>query len=331
MTAAIDQTGLRADFAACTAFMRRRGAVVYAMPRMLLPPDRRPYCDAVQAFTIYADKLIDDPRVPVADRRRRYQDYSRAVLALLETGDPDRWDGPRSPEDTVGRHLARAFAHFTRVWDVPPESVRRLLDTMAGDAEATEYPTFADLDQYIRGTGVPYIHWINALLGRRAHTSEVAREKAAAAIFGLALTDNLQDLAEDLTAGRLCLPVEDLRAFGLDRDDLARAVREWRMPGPVRDLVRFEADRAYRYLEQADGWWRTADPVARELPRQYVRLTLHTLRRTVGAEYDLFAPRRRARLTWGARACAGFALGYGRARVRWSARLPDRRPRPASN
>lgn len=331
MTVLTEQARLRGDFAACTAYMRQCGPVVYAMPRMLLPPERRPYCDAVQAFTIHADKLIDDPRVPAADRRRRYGDYTRAVLALVEDGDPEPLSALRSPEDAIGRHLARAFAHFMRVWDVPPASVRQLLENMAGDAEATEYPAFADLERYIRGTGVPYIHWINALLGRRAHTSEEAREKAADAIFGLSLTDNLQDLAEDLESGRLCLPVEDLRAFGLHRDDLVRAVRQRRMTGPMRDLVRFEADRAHRYLAQADGWWRTADPAARELPRQYVRLTLYNLRLVVGTEHDLFAPRWRARATWGTRAVAGFTVGYSRAGLRRLARLPDRRPRPAAN
>jgi phytoene/squalene synthetase len=331
MTAsAIGQAGLRDDYAACKAFMRGCGAVVFAMPRMLLPPDRRPYCDAIQAFTIHADKLIDDPRVPAADRVTRYQSYARAVLALLD-GDPDPWDGPPSPEEAAGRRFARAFADFTRVWDIPPESVRQLLDNMAGDADVTEYPAFADLERYIRGTGVPYVLWVNALLGRRAHASERAREQAAAAIFGLQLADNIRDLAEDLGGGRLCLPTEDLRAFGLDRGDLERAVRERRMTGPMRDFVRFQADRACRYLEQAGDWWQLADPVARELPRQYVRLTLYTLRQSVGTSHDLFAPQRRARLMWGTRAGAGFAFGYSRACGRRITRLPARRPQPTSN
>ncbi len=331
MSSAIDQAGLRDDYAACEAFMRRCGAAVYAMPRMLLPPSRRPYCDAIQAFTIHADRLIDDPHVPAADRVTRYDAYARAVLALVNGDDPDPWDqAPASREDTVGRQLARAFAHFTRVWDVPAASVQQVLETMTSDAHVTEYPSFADLERYIRGTGAPYILWVNALLGRRAHTSEVARERAVAAIFGLQLMDNLRDLEEDLAGGRLLLPVEDLRAFGLDRSDLVQAVSDRRMTGPVRDLVRFQADRARRYLERARGWWQLADPVARELPRQYVRITLCVLRQSVGSQHDLFATARRTRLAWGAAAGTSFALGCARASARRLARLPARRIRPSS-
>ncbi|NSC19864.1 phytoene synthase [Streptomyces albus subsp. chlorinus] len=326
MSSAIDRAGLRDDYAACRAFMRRCGAMAYAMPRMLLPPDRRPYCDAVQAFTIHADKLIDDPRVPAGDRVARYKSYTRAVLTLLEDGHSDPWEAePASREEAVGRQLARAFAHFTRVWDVPPDSVRTLLENMAGDAHVTEYPAFSDLERYVHGTGVPYISWVNALLGPRAHASEAAREHAAAAIFALQLTDNLSDLEEDLAGGRLCLPLEDLRAFGLQRDDLVRAVRERRMPEPVRDLVRFEADRACRYLEKAEDWWRMADPVAQELPRRYVRVTRYHLRLTVGPRYDLFAPRWRPRLTWGTCMWTSLALGYSRVCAR-RVTTPQTRP-----
>ncbi|WP_407561923.1 squalene/phytoene synthase family protein [Streptomyces sp. 184] len=328
MTSAIDRAGRREDYAVCEAFMRRRGVLVYAMPRMLLPPGRRPYCDAIQAFTIHVDALIDDPRVPAADRVTRYAAYARDVLALLDGDDP--WDRPPgSREDAVGRRLARAFAHFTRVWEVPPGSVRQFLATMASDAHVTEYASFADLERYIRGSGVPYILWVNALLGRRAHGSQAAGNGAVAAIFGLQLVDNLRDLEEDLAAGRLGLPLEDLRTFGLDRPALVRAVRERRPTGAVRELVRFEADRALRYLEQAGTWWQSADPVVRELPRQYVRMTRYALRQAVGARHDRFPPSRRARLGWGAALGGSLAFGCARASARRLARPPARRSRPS--
>lgn len=329
MSSAIDRAGRRDDYAACEAFMRRRGVLVYAMPRILLPPGRRPYCDAIQAFTIHADKLIDDPHVPAADRVTRYNAYRRDVLALLNGDDP--WDRPpESRQEAVGRQLARAFAHFTSIWEVPRSSVEQFLATMASDAHVTEYASFADLERYIRGSGVPYVLWLNALLGRRAHVSEVARDRAVAAVFGLQLVDNLCDLEEDLAAGRLGLPLADLRAFGLDRSALVRAVRERRPTGPVRELVRFEADRARRYLELADDWWQSADPVVRELPRQYVRMTLYALRQSVGARHDVFPPARRTRLGWGTALCGSLAFGYARASARRLARPPARRARPSS-
>ncbi|MGC9498388.1 squalene/phytoene synthase family protein [Streptomyces sp. WG7] len=303
---------LRRAYAACESFLRRNFVKHYFLLRQLLPPGRRPYWDAVLTFSIHVDTLIDDARVPVAERVTRYDAYLRDLFALLDGEDP--WTGPpQSRQDDLGRTSARAFAHFTRVWDIPRSSVQLAATSIAADLHVTEYASFPDLERHIRRTGGEYNLWLNALLGPRAHHSEEAKEHAMAAILGLQLTDNLRDLREDLADGRLFLPLADLRAFGIDRAELEAAARDRRMTDGLRDLARFEAERARGYLDRAADWWRWADAGARELPRQYVRMAGYILRQVAHSRHDVFhAPALRGRLACMTSSGASLTLGYAR-------------------
>ncbi|MFH9816640.1 squalene/phytoene synthase family protein [Streptomyces sp. NPDC017230] len=299
-------------YAACGSFLRRNFVAHYFPLRQLLPPGRRPYWDAILALSIHVDDLIDDARVPVPERMVRYDAYTRDFFALLDGQDP--WTGPPSSrQDRLGRAFGRAFAHFTRVWDIPRESVELALTNIGADLRVTEYASFADLERHIRGTGGEHNMWLNALLGSRAHHSEEAREHAVSALLGLQLTDNLRDLREDLADGRLFLPLDDLKAFGLDRAELEAAARDRRMTDRLRDLARFEAERARGHLDRAADWWRWADADARELPRQYVSMARCVLRQVPHSRHDVFhAPALRGRLACVTAAGAGLALGYAR-------------------
>ncbi|MFH9734760.1 squalene/phytoene synthase family protein [Streptomyces sp. NPDC017260] len=299
-------------YAACESFLRRDFVKHYLPLRQLLPPGRRPYWDAILAFSIHVDNLIDDARVPVPQRTVRYDAYTRDFFALLDGEDP--WTGPPSSrQDRLGRTFARAFAHFTRVWDIPRDSVRPALTNIAADLRVTEYASFPDLERHIRSTGGEHTLWLNALLGSRAHRSEEAREHAVSALLGLQLTDNLRDLREDLADGRLFLPLDDLKAFGLDRAELEAAAQDRRMTDSLRDLVRFEAERARGYLDRAADWWRWADAGSRELPRQYVSMARCVLRQVPHSRHDVFhPPALRGRLACVTAAGAGLALGYAR-------------------
>jgi phytoene/squalene synthetase len=62
----------------------------------------------------------------------------------------------------------------------------------------------------------------------------------------LQLAEHWQDVAEDLANGRVYLPAEDLARFGCTEADLARPAAGM----AVRDLMRFETDRAAGLLDQ---------------------------------------------------------------------------------
>jgi phytoene/squalene synthetase len=62
----------------------------------------------------------------------------------------------------------------------------------------------------------------------------------------LQLAEHWQDVAEDLTNGRVYLPAEDLKRFGVTETHLAAPAANL----AVKDLMRFETGRAARLLDQ---------------------------------------------------------------------------------
>ena len=89
------------------------------------------------------------------------------------------------------------------------------------------------------------------------------------------LTNVLRDVAEDLDAGRLYLPADELARFGLDR----RALERRRATPEFVALMRFQITRA-RALFAA------ADPVVGLFPRDGSRLTVRLLQRTYAGILD---------------------------------------------
>ena len=103
---------------------------------------------------------------------------------------------------------------------------------------------------------------------------------------GLQLVNFIQDPPRDLALGRVYLPQEDLRRFGLRDDDLAGPLRK-----PVAALLRFEAERARSLLE-------ARLPLARALGGRpgtsialYARGGLAALDALERADWDVFSAR----------------------------------------
>jgi phytoene synthase len=330
----IDAAGLRDPhlvraYTTCDTFLRRHDSAAHPVARVLLPPGRRPYWDAILAFATYVGDLVGDPDRSTAERLTRYETFEREFLLLLDGDDlpparrPDGFATGRPPPPFLGRQLTYAFEHFVRTWGIPAASVRRYLTTIRNDLHVTEYPRYADLAGYVEGVCGQGTRWGNALL---EPWHEQAEHHAVSASFGLQLTDYLWDLREDLADGRLYLPLEELRSFGLSRTDVERAARDRRMTPGLRELVEFQTRRARGYFADAADWWRLVHPSCRELPRQYVRLGRIALERIERSGHDVFLPARGTRFTGVAASCAGFAAGYLRSTTRrLAARSPARR------
>lgn len=125
------------------------------------------------------------------------------------------------------------------------------------------YETYEELLDYCRLSANPVGRLVLALAGQ-------AGEQAAARLSddvctGLQIVEHLQDVAEDAARGRVYLPAEDLRAFGVEPGDLTGDTRASRgqSGSALRRLVAFETGRARdllsgsgRLAAQLPGLWR---------------------------------------------------------------------------
>ena len=228
--AGIRDARLRSSYELC----RRLNAVhgkTYYLATLLLPPAKRPYVHALYGFARYADEFVDDLDAPDP---QRLVTWGAAILADLDRGASD---------DPV----AAALIDTVRTWDLPVAYFEAFLRSMRMDITVAEYPTYADLADYIYGSAaviglqmVPILEPLN----------DEAYPRARALGEAFQLTNFLRDVGEDLDRGRVYLPLEDLEKFDVTRADLERRV----VTPAIRELLRFEIARARRlYADAAPG------------------------------------------------------------------------------
>jgi phytoene synthase len=207
----------------CRRVARESGSSFYAGMR-LLPPDRRDALYAVYALARRIDDIADGSLAP------------GEKLAALERirGELDAAGRSRDP-------VLVAVADAASRYPIPLAAFGELVDGAEMDVRGTEYATFEELEAYCR--------CVAGSIGRLAlgvfDCSDRVRGAALADDLGLALQvgNILRDLSEDVPAGRVYLPREDLERFGCSAGD-------GRLDGPVELVVAFEAQRSLDRLRR---------------------------------------------------------------------------------
>jgi phytoene synthase len=196
----------------------------------LLPAERRAALCAVYALARRVDD-VGDGDLPAGQKRARLEEIRTSVRGLAagrDGGDP----------------VLVALADAARRHPLPLEAFDELIDGVAMDVEMDEtgrrYATFADLVGYCRCVAGSIGRLCLGVFGARPDP----RAPAYADALGIALqqTNVLRDIREDLLAGRVYLPQEDLDRFGVDLrlDDGARLVDD----GALSALIRAACARA---------------------------------------------------------------------------------------
>jgi phytoene synthase len=275
---------LDASYRFCAALARQQARNFYFSFVLLPPPLRRSMC-ALYAFMRHTDDLADGPLsdpVPglpdhtpkVPDRGAVIDDWRRDVRRALDGVDASAWPGLAALADTVRRHA------------IPPRYLNEVIDGVAMDLHPHPYDTFDDLHGYCyrvaSAVGICCLH----IWGYRSEGGR-AEELAEACGVALQLTNILRDVREDAENGRLYLPVEDLRRFGV-------APEELRAPHPndrVRGLFAYQAERAYAYYEKARPLAELVDPVGRPVLGTIVGIYRTLLDEIVRRDHDVLAGR----------------------------------------
>jgi len=145
---------------------------------------------------------------------------------------------------------------------VDPESayLSVFLDSMRMDLTVTEYDTYDDLMTYAYGSAAVIGLQMVPVLEHPGVPREVVEPYAADLGIAFQLANFIRDVGEDLRRGRIYLPMQDLRQFGVDREHLARGV----VDGPVRRLLAFEVARTREIYRAARPGIRLLHPTSRD-------------------------------------------------------------------
>lgn len=191
---------LAQSYALCKDFNKRHGTTYYWSTKVL-PADKRPHVHALYGFCRYADDIVDDlGPVPVAQRQAALAGFGERFFRDLDSG---------ASADPV----LMAVVDTVQKFPIDPECFRRFLRSMTMDLTVEKYETWEDLLQYMDGSA--------AVIGEMMLPILEPHDPAA---FGHArdlgnafqLTNFLRDINEDLDRGRVYIPQEDVRRFGVD-------------------------------------------------------------------------------------------------------------------
>jgi squalene synthase HpnC len=269
--------------ASVAAVAARASGENFPVASLLFPRPLRPHLRRVYGYCRLVDILGDEAE---GDRLALLDELEREVEACY-VGRPT-WP--------VMRELAPTIREF----DLPREPFLRLIEANRMDQRISEYETWDDLKWYCVHSADPCGRLVLGLL-RRADDPELVAASDDVCT-GLQLVNFLQDVPRDLELGRVYLPAEDRRRFGVT--ELSRANE------PLRRLLGFEGERARGLLE--GGGRRLRAGLGGRIGRAvwlFARGGLAAVEALERADYDVFSGRpspSRARL---ARAAMGALVG----------------------
>ncbi|MFD3456914.1 phytoene/squalene synthase family protein [Streptomyces sp. NPDC058691] len=226
--AGIADPALRDAYTAQRRLVARFDRAASAGIRLLLPADLVPDVVAATAFMHHTDNLLD--RGP--DGRAAFTAWERRVREAL-TGDGGDSD---SDSGSDGELLLRALAHTVSRRPVLGDVVAEYLVAAPADAGWRGFATEADFQAYVDAYSLPAFLLVARLL---APPTGYAGYRAACRTFVEAAQrlDFLEDVAEDLRAGRLGIPEDALARHGLTRAALERGERAGDFAGLVHEVA----------------------------------------------------------------------------------------------
>ncbi len=201
----------------------------YPVGSMFARSHLRKHIFALFAFARVADDFADEPAYE--GRRARELDRWEEQLHQAYRG---------HAEHPVFVALADTVDKFA----LPITEFTEMLSGFRTDLERKRYATFDELLAYTRQAAEPIGRLLLYIGGYRAPELHAYAEDLATA---LGLARLIQDVPSDWERGRVYLPAEDLRHFGVSEQDIAMR----RVSPPVGNLVRFEVARVRALFERA--------------------------------------------------------------------------------
>jgi squalene synthase HpnC len=200
----------------------------FSVASWFLPERLRQHFFNVYAYCRISDDLGDE----VGD--------SVASLHLL-----DQWESELNAcYDGHPRHpVFVALADTVRRFEIPKDEFSDLLTAFRQDQRVGRYDTFKDLLGYCRYSANPVGHLVLYLCG---YDDSERQQLSDYTCTALQLANFWQDVTADFAKGRIYLPLEDLRRFGVSEATIGREENT----AAFGDMLKFEVQRAREWFAQ---------------------------------------------------------------------------------
>jgi phytoene synthase len=196
---------------------------------MFLPPERRRAITALYAFCREVDDVVDECQdTQIAATKLAWW---RQELDRLYAG---------KPEHPVTQALQTVLPEFS----LPQEQLLEIIDGMEMDLQQTRYLDFKALSLYCYRVAS-----VVGLLAAEIFGYKDRGTQKYAHDLGMAfqLTNIIRDVGEDARRGRVYLPIDELKRFGVPVADILNSCYS----DNFRKLMEFQIERAEHYYAQA--------------------------------------------------------------------------------
>jgi len=211
--AGITDSELRNSYLECKRLNNLHGKTYFLATR-LLPPAKRPFVHALYGFARYADEIVDDLASTLSENEKAQslKSWGDEVLANIKSG---------KSHDHIGAALVDTVNRFS----IPISYFEAFLHSMTMDLTVTEYHTYEDLYEYVYGSaaviGLQMVPILGTVSKQSISEANIAAEKLGTAFQ---LANFIRDVGEDLTRGRVYLPVTELQSHGVSREMLEERI-----------------------------------------------------------------------------------------------------------
>ena len=212
-SAGITDPELRNSYLECKRLNNLHGKTYFLATR-LLPPEKRPFVHALYGFARYADEIVDDLASTLSEneKAKSLKSWGDEVLANIKSG---------KSHDHIGAALVDTVNRFS----IPISYFEAFLHSMTMDLTVTEYHTYEDLCEYVYGSaaviGLQMVPILGTVSKQSMIQANIAAEKLGTAFQ---LANFIRDIGEDLTRGRVYLPVTELQSHGVTREMLEERI-----------------------------------------------------------------------------------------------------------
>jgi squalene synthase HpnC len=230
-----------------------------ALPESYRIPERAPslaesraYCERL-AKTHYENFSVATWFLPAKLRQHFYNVYAYCRISDDlgdEVGNPqqslellDQWESELNAcYATAPRHpVFVALAETVKQFSIPQHEFSDLLVAFRQDQTITRFETFNDVLGYCHYSANPVGHLVLYLCG---YSDAERQQLSDFTCTALQLANFWQDVAVDYGKGRIYLPLEDLRRYGVSEDDIAQR----RATPQFIALMKFEVERAREWF-----------------------------------------------------------------------------------
>lgn len=216
----------------CQAITRKYGTSYY-FATQFFPREVREGIYAVYAFARIPDEIVDGKaKIDKAETTARLEDWRNCWRSSMDAGGSD---------DCV----MNAIVHYFHKFKIPGEEGEAFLKSMFMDEERETYETYAELEEYMYGSAGVIGLMVTRIVG---YSTDTAFSYAVKLGYAFQLTNFLRDIREDYEElGRVYMPQDELRRFGLTNEDISERVWDERFV----DFMKFQIERNRQIYREA--------------------------------------------------------------------------------